>query len=160
MSNMNGNDPNRLLNECRSIDRSIDDLEQDLERLKLMHRRAADDTQVGSDSSLQNQVNALGDDIISKYRALGNRVKRIKQDPESGNPRNAPQVGKIDRRIKTMINKYQQADSDYRKRLQERSAREYRIVRPDASDAEVREATEDTNQQIFSQAVCIPSASP
>lgn len=153
MSNMSSSDPNRLLNECRSIDRAIDDLEQDLERLKLMHRRAAEDTQVGSDTSLQRQVTGLGDDIIEKYRGLGNRVKRIKQDPESGNPRNAPQVGKVDRRIKTMINKYQQADSEYRKRLQERSAREYRIVRPDASDAEVREATEDTNQQIFSQAV-------
>jgi syntaxin 1B/2/3 len=154
MSNMNGSDPNRLLNECRSIDRAIDDLEQNLERLKVMHRRAADDTQVGVDNNLQQQVNAQGDEIMGQYRALGQRVKRIKSDPESGNPRNAPQVGKVDRRIKTMINKYQQADSEYRKRLQERSAREYRIVRPDASDAEVREATEDPNQQIFSQAVC------
>jgi syntaxin 1B/2/3 len=155
MSNMNGSDPNRLLNECRNIDRAIDDLDQDLERLKVMHRRAADDTNVGSDGSLQGQVNALGDDIIQKYRQLGNRVKRIKSDPESGNPRNAPQVGKVDRRIKTMINKYQQADSEYRKRLNERSAREYRIVRPDASDAEVREAVESGDQQIFSQAVSV-----
>lgn len=153
MSNMNGNDPNRMLNECRNIDRAIDDLEQNLERLKVMHHRAADDTQLGSDRSLQAQVTALADQIMDTYRELGNRVKKVKSDPESGNPRNAPQVGKIDRRLKTMINKYQQADSDYRKRLQERSAREYRIVRPDASDAEVREATEDSDQQIFSQAL-------
>lgn len=150
MSNMNGNDPNRLLNETRAIDRAIDQLEQDLERLKLMHRRAEDD----SGSQVQPEVNRLSSEIMESYQGLVARIRRLKQDPESGNPRNAPQVGKVDRRIKTMINKFQQADSDHRKKLNERSAREYRIVRPDASDAEVREAIEDSgNQQIFSQAV-------
>jgi syntaxin 1B/2/3 len=149
MSNMNGSDPNRLLNECRSIDRAIDDLESNLERLKVMHRRAQEDT----GTSVQLEVDRQSEEIMSSYRGLVNRVKRIKQDPESGNPRNAPQVGKLDRRIKTMINKFQQADSDHRKKLNERSAREYRIVRPDASDAEVQEALQDGNQQIFSQAV-------
>lgn len=152
MSNMNGNDPNRLLNETRAIDRAIDQLEQDLERLKLMHRRAEDD----SGSQVQPEVNRLSSEIMESYQGLVARIRRLKQDPESGNPRNAPQVGKVDRRIKTMINKFQQADSDHRKKLNERSAREYRIVRPDASDAEVREAIEDSgNQQIFSQAVRI-----
>lgn len=152
MSNMNGNDPNRLLNECRNIDRAIDDLEQDLERLKVMHHRAEDD----SGSGVQEQVNRESSRIMETYQGLVARVRKIKQDPESGNPRNGPQVGKIDRRIKTMINKFQQADSDHRKKLNDRSAREYRIVRPDASDAEVREAIEDSgNQQIFSQAVIL-----
>lgn len=153
MSNMNGSDPNRLLNECRSIDRSIDDLEQNLERLKLVHRRLEDDASVAQGSPVQREVDILSREIMDTYRGLVSRIKRIKQDPESGNPRNGPQVGKVDRRIKTMINKYQQADSDHRKKLNERSAREYRIVRPDASDAEVREAIEDNgNTPIFSQA--------
>ncbi|ETN38804.1 uncharacterized protein HMPREF1541_06843 [Cyphellophora europaea CBS 101466] len=152
MSNMNGNDPNRLLNECRNIDRTIDELEEKLERLKLMHRRAIDDA--ATNSNVQTEVESQSSDIMNTYRAIVARVKKIKQDPESGNPRNAPQVGKVDRRIKTMINRFQQADSDHRKKLNERSAREYRIVRPDASDAEVREAIEDSgNQAIFSQAL-------
>ena len=45
-------------------------------------------------------------------------------------------------------------DSTFRKKLQEQMARQYRIVRPEASEAEVREAVEDTsNQQVFSQAL-------
>jgi len=88
------------------------------------------------------------------YRSFVARMKRIKSNPESGDPRNAAQVGRVDRRLKTAINKYQQVDQKYRRDMQEQTAREYRIVRPDASDAEVREASEDTsNTQIFSQAL-------
>ena len=94
---------------------------------------------------------------MTSYRGLVNRVKNIKQDPESGNPRNAPQVGRLDRKLKTTINKSQQLERDFRRRAQEQIERQYRIVRPDASDAEVREAVEDTsNQQVFSQAVSCP----
>merc|ERR1712230_269348 len=152
MSNMNGNDPNRLLNECRNIDRTIDELEEKLERLKLMHRRAIDDA--ATNSNVQTEVESQSSDIMNTYRAIVARVKKIKQDPESGNPRNAPQVGKVDRRLKTAINQYQQVEREFRKASQEQMARQYRIVRPDASDAEVREAVEDpNNQQIFGSAL-------
>ena len=152
---MNGNDPNRLLNETRSLDRAVDELQGDLDRLAMMQNRALDDTDTSSRSPVQQEVDKLSQRTIGTYTQLTQRVKKLKSDPESGNPRNAPQVGKIDRRLKTMIQKSQRQDSDYRKRLQERIAREYRIVRPDASDAEIREATEDPNNtQIFSQAVC------
>jgi syntaxin 1B/2/3 len=63
-------------------------------------------------------------------------------------------VGKVDRRLKTAINQYQQLDRDYRKKTNDQIARQYRIVRPDASDSEVREAVEDTsNRQVFSEAL-------
>jgi syntaxin 1B/2/3 len=54
-----------------------------------------------------------------------------------------------------MINQFQQQGSSYSKKQEERIIREYRVVRPDASDAEVREAIEDPNTQVFSQAVSI-----
>ena len=155
---MNGaNDPNRLLNETRSIDQAISDVERDLEQLKSVQSRAARDPDTSARSPLQREVDRLSEEIIQRYTALTARVKKLKSDPESGSLRNAPQVGKADRRLKGMINKYQQQESQYRKELQERNAREYRIVRPDASDAEVREATEDSNQQVFSQAVSTES---
>ena len=152
MSHVNGNDPNRLLNETRDADRAIDGLEQDLDRLKTLQIRNVEDTEASSNSS--NQVEAYANETIAKYQGLAQRIKKLKSDPQSGSPRNSAQVGKVDRRLKTMINKFQQQEKEYRDRLRERSAREYRIVRPDASDAEVREATEDPgNVQIFSQAV-------
>lgn len=155
MANMNGNDPNRLLNEVRNIDRAIDQLQGDLDRLKMMQSRAADDTEPDANRSpAQKEVNKLTTIIIETYTGLTSRVRALKSDAESGSPRNAPQVGKVDRRLKTMIQRFQAQDSEYRKNIQDRIAREYRIVRPDASEAEVREIQQDLNNtQIFSQAV-------
>lgn len=154
MTNLNGNDPNRILNQCRDIDRGIDSIESDLQRLKSLQDRFVDDVDGSKESPLRKELDRLSAETMNKYKSIGARVKAVKQDPQSGNPRNAPQVGKVDRRLKTVINKCQQNDRDYRNKLQERMAREYRIVRPDASDAEVREAVEDPNNtQVFSQAV-------
>ena len=152
---MNGNDPNRILNEIRAIDQSIDGIESDIERLKLMQDRSARDPNPVQ-TGIQQEVDRLSSKLIEKYQQMTHRVTRLKSDPESGNPRNGLQVGKVDRRLKRMIQAYQRADSDYRAKVKENIAREYRIVRPDASEAEVREATEDTsNTQVFSQAVGI-----
>lgn len=151
---MNGADPNRILNECRAVDQAIDEIEADLQRLKGLQSRYLADTNTSSQSPLRMEVDRTGENIMTKYRGLVSRVKNIKQQPESGNPRNAPQVGKVDRRLKTAINQYQQVEREFRKASQEQMARQYLIVRPDASDAEVREAVEDpNNQQIFSSAL-------
>ena len=154
---MNGNDPNRLLNEVRAIDQAIDKLESDIQRLKVMHDRSIQDTNADPKSPVQKEVDRLSGALIRDYTSLTSRVTNLKSDPQSGNPRNAPQIGKVNRRLKSMVQTYQRADSDYRAGIKENIARQYRIVRPDASDAEVREATEDTsNTQIFSQAVRVP----
>jgi syntaxin 1B/2/3 len=141
-------DPNAILNECREIDRSIDDLEYRLQELENAQRRF-----ITSNDLNNNQINAIGASIMDSYRALGQRVKRIKSLPESGNPRNAPQVGKVDRRLKKAINTYQTVESEFRRRVREQQERQYRIVRPDATNEEVQQACEDPNQQIFQQAV-------
>ena len=155
MTNMNGSNSqgqDRILNEVRNIDRAIDDIENDLQRLKVVLSRSLEDT--GEDPKAVQELDSLNDSIIDKYQGLVQRVRTIKSNPESGNPRNSAQVGKIDRRLKSTINQYQQIERDQRKKIQDQIARQYRIVRPDASDAEVREAVEDTsNRQVFSQAL-------
>lgn len=95
---------------------------------------------------------------MTLYRSFAGRIKAIKQQKESGDPRNKPQVGLVDRKLKSAINDYQKVDRDFRHKLAAQMERQYRIVRPDASDQEVREAIEDTsNNQVFSQAVYLPS---
>lgn len=154
MRDVNGTDPNRVLNECRAVDQAIDEIEADLQRLRGLQSRYLADTNTSAQSPLRIEVDRTGESIMAKYRGLVARVKNIKSQPESGNPRNAPQVGKVDRRLKTAINQYQQVEREYRKATEEQMARQYRIVRPDASDAEVREAIQDpNNQQVFSSAL-------
>ena len=155
MGNVNnsGSNPNRILDTCRQIDSQVDQLDKEQERLKRAQQAYINDASTETDSRSGAAVTQLTDDLMSQYRELVTITKRVKSDKESGNPRNSAQVGKVDRRVKASLNNLQKLDSDYRARLQERMAREYRIVRPDASDAEVREATQDPGQQVFSQAL-------
>lgn len=156
-----GRDPNAILNECRDIDKGIDSIERNLERLRFLQQRAIDDTDASQNTQTNRELDALSSETMTLYRNFGHRLKTIKGMKESGDPRNSPQVGRVDRKLKAAINEYQQVDRDFRQKLSAQMERQYRIVRPDASDAEVREAVEDTsNNQVFSQAVCSPQHPP
>ena len=153
-------DPNAILNECRDIDRGIDKIEQNLDRLRFLQQRAIDDPDASQGTAVNRELDALSSETMNLYRNFGGRIKAIKQQKESGDPRNRPQVGLVDRKLKKAINEYQQVDRDFRHKLSAQMERQYRIVRPDASDQEVREAIEDTsNNQVFSQAVSIKYSS-
>lgn len=160
---MNGQanrDPNAILNECREIDRGIDSIQRNLERLRFLQQRAIDDPDASQGTQTNRELDALSSDTMTLYRNFGARIKAIKQQKASGEPRNAPQVGLVDRKLKTAINEYQQVDRDFRHKLSAQMERQYRIVRPEASESEVREAIEDTsNNQVFSQAVCSSASS-
>jgi syntaxin 1B/2/3 len=147
-------DPNAILNECRDIDRGIDDIEKGLEQLRMLQQRTLDDADASSSSAANRQLDSLSAETMALYRALTERVRTVKSNPESQSAKNSPQVGRVDRRLKQAIQQYQSVESQFRKRTQEQMARQYRIVRPDATEQEVRAAVEDTSGgQVFSQAL-------
>lgn len=149
-----GRDPNAILNECRDINGGIDEIERKLDRLRFLQQRAIDDPDASQNTATNREVDALSSETMTLYRNFVARIKNLKSLPESGSPRNKSQVGNTDRRLKNAMQEYQNVEKAFRKKLQAQMERQYRIVRPDASDAEVREAVEDTsNQQVFTQAV-------
>jgi len=141
-------DPNQILNDCCQIDQALDGIDEKLNRLRRAHQRII--TQADSSTA---EIDALNSEINVEYRGLVNRVRKIKGLPESGSPRNAPQVGRVDRRLRKIMNDHQQVESEFRRQLRDRTEREYRIVKPDATDEEIRAVVEDPNQPIFSQAI-------
>lgn len=142
-------DPNAILNDCRAVGRAIDDLEGRLPELQRLQRGFTSGT-----GATNSQIDSMSADIMTGYRGLADRVKRIKSQPEAGQPRNKAQVEALDRRIRKAINTYQQTESSFRKEVQEQQRRQYLIVRPDATESEIREATEDGGDtQIFQQAL-------
>lgn len=147
-------DPNAILNECRSIDRGIDEIQKNLERLRFLQQRAIDDPDASQGTQTNRELDSLSSDTMTLYRSFAARIKTIKSQKESGDPRNKPQVGLVDRKLKNAINEYQNVEKDFRHKLSAQMERQYRIVRPDASDQEVQEAIQDTsNNQVFSQAL-------
>ncbi|KAJ4271364.1 hypothetical protein NW762_000066 [Fusarium torreyae] len=147
-------DPNAILNECRDIDRGIDTVEQNLEQLRMIQQRTLDDADSSGSSAANRQLDSLSADTMSLYRELTERVRTVKSNPDATSSKNNPHVTRIDRRLKAAITQYQQVESQFRKRTQDQMARQYRIVRPDASEQEIQAAVEDTSGgQVFSQAM-------
>ncbi|CAK7202470.1 hypothetical protein SEUCBS139899_005193 [Sporothrix eucalyptigena] len=147
-------DPNAILNECRSIDRGIDQIDQNLNQLRMLQDRSLNEAGT-SGSSTSRQLDSLASDTMALYRQLTERVRQVKSQREAQQAKNAPQVGRVDRRLKQAIQSYQQVESTFRKKTQDQMARQYRIVRPDASESEVRAVVEDTaaGSQMFQQAM-------
>lgn len=143
-----------ILNECREVSRGIDTIGQNLQQLQYLQQRALDDPDASQNTQTNRELDSLSSETMTLYRSFAARITKLKQTPGAGDPKNAAQVGSVDRKLKEAIQRYQTVDAEFRKKLQAQMARQYRIVRPDASEAEVREACEDTTStQVFSQAV-------
>lgn len=143
-----GSTGGNLLNQCREIDQAIDDLGRRLQDLQGLHNR------VLNDRASNDEVDRSNSEVMSAYRNLGERLKKIKSNPESGSPTNAPQVGRVDRKLKKAINDFQRVESDFRRQMQDAQVRQYQIVNPEASENDARQAVEnDPDGRVFQQAV-------
>lgn len=142
-------DTHAILNECKTVGRGIDDLEKRLDSLRTIQKRYID-----SGNTSSKEVDALSADIMTGYRGLADRVKRIKSRRASQEPTNKPQVDALDRRIRKAINTYQQVEASFRSEVEKLQRRQFLIVRPDATEEEIREATSGgADTQIFQQAL-------
>lgn len=147
-------DPNAILNECKDIDRGIEQVESNLDQLRVLQQRTLDDADNSASSTANQQLDSLSTDTMALYRSLTERVRQVKSKPDAQSPKNKPQVSRVDRRLKAAIQQYQSVESQFRKRTQDQMARQYRIVRPDATEEQIRQVVEDPNgAQVFSQAL-------
>jgi len=142
-------DPNAILNNCRDVGRAIDELDTRLQDLQRVQRQFTAGT-----GATNREIDAMAADIMATYRALAERVKRIKSQPAARQPRNEPQVNALDRRIRKAINGFQTLESQFRRDVQDQQRRQYLIVNPGATEEQIREATEaGGDAQIFQQAL-------
>lgn len=138
-----------ILNECRAVSSSVDSIDPKLAQLQSMQ-----DDFLRSGNTTNRDIESFSTEIMATYRELAGKVKRIKSKPAAGERMNKPQVDLLDKKIKTKIADYQKLESAFREKTREQQARQYRIVNPQASEAEVREATYDGGDvQVFQQAL-------
>lgn len=148
-------DPNAILNECRDVGNEVARVEQNLQQLRMLQDRSLNETD-GGNSVTKNQLDNLTADTMALNQCLVQRVRELKSQPEGQSPKNKPHVDRVERRLRDAMNQYQQVESQFRHKMQDQMERQYRIVRPDASDDEVQAAVEDMSaggQQVFQQAM-------
>ncbi|KAL7927188.1 t-SNARE [Trichoderma austrokoningii] len=147
-------DPNAIRNECRDISNGVRQVESSLEQIKVLQSRVLSDVDSSSSSQSNRQLDALTTETTATYRSLVERVRAVKSKPERRNPMNEGHVDRVDREVKAVITKYQMVESEFQAAVKQQMGRQYRIVRPDATEEEVQAAVNDTgNGQIFSQAL-------
>ena len=147
--NAGGSTGGNILNQCREIDQAIDDLGARLQDLKVIQSK------VLADRASHSEVERTNSETLAAYKNLGERLRKIKSNPESGSPTNAPQVGRVDRKLKKAINDFQRLESDFRGQMQDAQVRQVQIVDTGISEDEARKLVDDPNfnGQVFSQAV-------
>jgi syntaxin 1B/2/3 len=136
----------RILNETLDIDHAVTDLEAKHNVYKSLTSR------ILSDRASLPELEMSSTSIMAQYRGLIERMRRIKSKPEAGSPRNAMQVGRVDRKLKGSMQEFQRIEKDFRSQMREQQSRQYRIVNPDATEQEIAQSV-DANTQIFQQAL-------
>lgn len=144
--------PTNVLNEIRDIGNGVNGIEQNLQQLRMLQDRALNETD--SNSGTSRQLDQLSADTMASYRELVQRVRELKSKPDARSYQG--QVDRIDRQLKSAIQQFQEVEASHRQKMQGQMERQYRIVRPDADQNEVRAAVEDMStggQQVFQQAM-------
>lgn len=145
--------PNAVLNEIADVNKGIESIDQNLQQLQMLQQRSLDDIDSSSSSNTKRQLDGLTSQTMAEYRTLTDRVRQLKSNPEN-QARFGAQVKRVEARLKDAMHNYRQVESAFRQRTEEQVARQYRIVRPDATESEVRAAVEDqSGGQIFQQAL-------
>ncbi|KAK3812718.1 MAG: t-SNARE [Linnemannia elongata] len=162
MSNVSAtssDDMNAFFAEVTAINEDITKLEQNITQIEELH-----DISLNSVSSEDQaaRTNRQLEGITTDTTQLSNRIKRRIKDIELANLRLAKspniqirstQAKSLKDKFLKTLRRYQSSESEARKKYQGRMERQYKIVKPDATPAEIAQATESDNPQIFAQSV-------
>lgn len=148
-----GGDFVEFMGKINEINHELDTYEQLVNSIDTYHKRLL--AEVNEDQELQ--LRRKLDDIVSQASDLQYQLKsKIKSAQQDGlhDASKQAQAENSRQRFLKAIQDYRIIESNYKEENKEQAMRQYRVVQPDATDAEVENAINDVGgQQIFSQAL-------
>lgn len=150
-----GGDKMALLNECKEIREqgltTINALIAQIESTQRSILSSADSRYT------ESQTLALEDtrsELIEVFRTWTKRVQALKSHPEANSGMNKGQIATVAGQITAARDRYNAVGVSFKKKSDEQTARQYRIVMGEgATDADIQDAMEDPNQNVFAQAL-------
>lgn len=137
-------------NDIDSISESIAAYEAKVRDISDAHNRSL--AAVGQQDD-EKQMNRLMDEASGMSRQIRDSIKGLERKGGSGGMRRQ-QIGVIKEKFKKAIQEYQTVETRYRQRTKDRLTRQYKLVKPDASDQEVQEyVNDDQGGGVFQQAL-------
>ncbi|KAH8699802.1 t-SNARE [Ilyonectria robusta] len=146
---------NDFLNRVQGLRNDIKALTTDIDYIGQLHQRALGST----DSAVKEQLEQYVAQTQIRNTAIKDGIKGLERDlakttDSTRNTKNT-QLQSLKTFFKSELDKYQSIERDYRQRYRDQIARQYRIVKPDASEEEVQEASEADwgNEGVFQTAL-------
>jgi len=143
-------------NEISSIQDSLRTFNDNVARISDLHTRSLNNT----DDAVAQRNSAELEDLVADTSALSNVLKRrIKSLEKQGAPGRDGQIrkqqtGLVKSKFVEAIQNYQTEEQQFRQKYKQRLERQYKIVKPDATQDEIRAVVEEDNGgQVFSQAL-------
>lgn len=145
-----------FLNRVQNLRNDIKALTTDIDYIGQLHQRSLSST----DNQASQQLEHYVAQTQIRNTAIKDGIKGLERDlakttDGSRNTKNT-QLQSLKTYFKSELDKYQSIERDYQHRYRDQIARQYRIVNPDATEEEVKEATEADwgNEGVFQTAVC------
>ncbi|KAG0360175.1 Plasma membrane t-SNARE, secretory vesicle fusion [Podila minutissima] len=159
MSNVSNSNEGSFFTEVTSIQEEIARVNQNIDRIEQLHDQSVN--AVASEEQASHLARQL-EGITADTTQLSNRIKKRIKDIELTNLRNPnsadielrrTQAATLKQKFLTTLRRFQNAESEARKKYQGRMERQYKIVKPDATAQEIQQVLASDNQQIFAQSV-------
>lgn len=164
--NMPDGNNNTFFGSISSIQDAIRQIEQNINKISDLHSRSLNNVGESAQVEAESQLTALAQETSSLTNSVKNKIKALEAEavkiPTSGPApegvdRNVrlTQIGAAKNRFKETILRYQEVEKAYRTKYRQRTERQLRIVKPDATQEEVQGALDGQvgGQQIFAQAL-------
>lgn len=135
----------------------IGQLTSDIQAIASIHQRMLS----SPDNSSSSELEGIVAQTQVRNTQIKDEIKFLERDAarEPNNSFKRTQVESLKRTFKKQLEDFQKEESDYSKRYREAIARQYRVINPEATEAEVQEAANADwgDEGIFTQAVSATS---
>lgn len=142
-----------FLTRVEGVKSEIRQLTANIAEIGTIHQRALGSPDTSASAQLEN--------IVAQTQILNTRIKdqiKLLETDAAKSNRNQTkdsQIRTLKSNFKSQLEDYQREEQNYRQRYRDQIARQYRIVNPEATDIEVREAADADwgNEGVFQTAV-------
>lgn len=144
-----------FLSRVEAVKADIRTLTTHVGQIASTHQRTLSSPESGSSQALESivsQTQVLNTSIKDQIKFLETDAVRSKD-----NTVKSTQINQLKGSFKKQLQEFRQEEASYERRYREQIARQYRIVNPEASEAEVQEASDADwgNEGVFQTAVSI-----
>ena len=147
------NDVATFFDEVDDIKKAVLQYDQNIDSIESLHKRALSEISEEQAAYTREQIESLANETSALSQSLKDRIKSLQSRSAQDSTRKT-QAENVKRQFMNAIQRYQTVEATFRQKYREQAERQFRIVRPEATDAEVRDAIEDAQgEQIFSQAL-------